>query len=129
MFTKFLEISQEDKQIFKDNIEDFKKAVNFQFQSQDSPRDFAVTPITSRYENNRRSSMFFGSPLRSPANQAQLQVLQADIVYDRELKVYSLKGLQYLAKQLQLLSSKYPGREIETAHMVSFRLRPHVIAA
>ena len=73
--------------------------------------------------------MFFGSPLRSPANQAQIQVLQADIVYDRELKVCSLEGLQYLAKQLQLLSSKYPGREIETAHMVSFSLRPHVIAA
>ena len=36
---------------------------------------------------------------------------------------------QYLAKQLQLLSSKYPGREIKTAHMVSFGLRPHVIAA
>ena len=52
MFTKFVEISQQDKQIFKDNIEEFKKSVNFQFQSEDSPRDFPETPITSRYEVN-----------------------------------------------------------------------------
>ena len=129
MFTKFLETNQQDKQLFKDSIEEFKKAVNSQLKSQDSPRDFPETPVTSRYEENRRSTMFFGSPLRSPQNQAQIQVLQADIVYDRELKVCSLEGLQYLAKQLQLLSSKYPGREIKTAHMVSFSLRPHVIAA
>ena len=50
-------------------------------------------------------------------------------MYEKELKVCSLEGLQYLAKQLQLLSSKYPGREIKTAHMVSFGLRSHVIAA
>ena len=123
MFTKFLETSQQDKQTFEDNIEEFKKAVNFQFQSQDSPRDFPEISITSRYEVNRRSSISFGSPLRSPANQAQIQVLQADIVYNRELKVCSLEGLQYLTKQLQLLSSKYPVREIKTAHMVSFSLR------
>ena len=40
-----------------------------------------------------------------------------------------LEGLQYLAKQLQLMSSKYPGRGTKTAHMVSFGLLPHVIAA
>ena len=130
MFKKFLQTSQQDKQIFKDNIEELKKAVNSQLKSQDSPRDFPETPIANTYEDNRRSSMFFGSPLHSPqSHQAQIQVLQADIVYDRELKVCLLEGLQYLAKQLQLLSSKYPGREIKTAHMVSFSLRPHVIAA
>ena len=64
MLTKFLETSQQDKQIFKDSIEEFQKAVYFQFQSQDSPRDFPETPITSRYEVNRRSSMFLGSFLR-----------------------------------------------------------------
>ena len=63
------------------------------------------------------------------AVQRQIQVLKADIVYEKELKVSSLEGLQYLSKQLQILSSKYPGREIKTAHMVSFSLRPHVIAA
>ena len=73
--------------------------------------------------------MFFGSPPYRQQNETQIQVLQADIVYEKELKVCSLEGLQYLSKQLQLLSSKYPGREIKTAHMVSFGLRPHVIAA
>ena len=94
-----------------------------------SPRDFADTPITDRYEENRRSSMFFGSPYHSPQVQQQIQVLKADILYEKELKVISLEGLQYLAKQLQLMSSKYPGREIKTAHKVSFGLRPNVIAA
>ena len=57
------------------------------------------------------------------------QDLQADIVYDKELKISSLEGLQYLSRQLQLLSSKYPGREIKMAHMVSYNLRPHVLAS
>ena len=128
MFTKFLESCQQDKQIFKDNIEEFQKAVNFQFQSQDSPCDFPEIPITSRYEVNRRSSMFWISFAESTKSSANSR-FTGDIVYDRELKVCSLEGLQYFAKQLQLLSSKYPGREIKTAHMVSFSLRPHVIAA
>ena len=51
---------------------------------------------------------------------SNIQVLQADIVYDKELRISSLEeGLQYLARQLQLLPSKYPGREIKMAHMVS----------
>ena len=95
----------------------------------DSPRDFTDTPITDRYEENRRSSMFFGSPYHSLQVQQQIQVLKVDIVYEKELKVSSLEGLQYLAKQLQLMPSKYPGREMKTAHMVSFGLRPHVKAA
>ena len=66
--------------------------------------------------------MFFRSPLHSPPDEAQIQVLQADIV-DRKLKVCSVEGLHYLATQLRLLSSKYAGREIKTAHMVSFSLR------
>ena len=40
-----------------------------------------------------------------------------------------MEGLQYLSKQVALLSSKYPNREIRVAHMVSYNLRPHVIAA
>ena len=73
--------------------------------------------------------MFFGSPYHSLQVQQQIQVLKVDIVYEKELKVSSLEGLQYLAKQLQLMPSKYPGREMKTAHMVSFGLRPHVQAA
>ena len=50
-------------------------------------------------------------------------------MYEKELKLCLLEGLQYLEEQLQLLSSKYPGRESKNAHMVSVGLRPHVIAA
>lgn len=91
------------------------------------------TPFPDRRQENRRSSsMFFGSPSngKSDANaRSQIQVLQADIIYDKELKVSSLEGLQYFAKQIALLSSKYPGREIKFAHMVAYNLRPHVVAA
>ena len=77
--------------------------------------------------------MFFGSPSiakTDPNIRSPIQVLQADIIYDkdRELKVSSLEGLQYLSKQVALLSLKYPNREIKVAHMVSYNLRPHVIA-
>ena len=120
MFTKFMDANQQDKNDFMKNIDDFKVSVNSRLGAiaNDSPRDFVDTPITDRYEENRRSSMFFGSPYHSPPVQQQIQVLKADIVYEKELKVSSLEGLQYLSKQLQILSSKYPGREIKTAHMV-----------
>ena len=90
------------------------------------------TPFPDRTKENRRSSMFFDSPsIGKPDSnsRSQIQVLQADIIYDKELKVSSLEGLQYFAKQIALLSSKYPGREIRFAHMVSYNLRPHVVAA
>jgi hypothetical protein len=90
------------------------------------------TPFPDRTKENRRSSMFFGSPSYGkpdPTSRSQIQVLQADIIYDKELKVSSLEGLQYFAKQIALLSSKYPEREIKFAHMVSYNLRPHVVAA
>ena len=73
LFAKFLETSRQDKQIFQESVEKFKKTVNFQYQPQDSPRDFPNTSITNRYEGNRRSPIFFGSPLHSPQNKAQIQ--------------------------------------------------------
>ena len=90
------------------------------------------TPFPDRTKENRRSSMFFGSPSNGkpdPTSRSQIQVLQADIIYDKELKVSSLEGLQYFAKQIAFLSSKHPRREIRFAHMVSYNLRPHVVAA
>jgi hypothetical protein len=92
--------------------------------------ELSDTPLLNRPRGSRRSSMFFGmsQPLATD-NKPNIQALQADIVYDKELKVSSLEGLQYLARQLQLLSSKYPGREIKIAHMVSYNLRPHVLAS
>ena len=131
MFTKFIEKNQRDKNDLIKNIDEFKMSGNSRLGAiaNDSPRDITDTPITDRYEENRRSSMFFGSPYHSLQVQQQIQVLKVDIVYEKELKVSSLEGLQYLAKQLQLMPSKYPGREMKTAHMVSFGLRPHVQAA
>ena len=58
----------------------------------------------------------------------QIQILQNDVVYQNELKVSSLAGLQHLAKQMQILASMYPGRDIKMSHMVSYNLRPHVVA-
>ena len=126
IFLKFLETSKQDKADLVKNIEEFKITVNSRLGENSktnsySPQNFPETPFTNRYEDNRRSSMFFGSPPHRQQNESQIQVLQADIVYEKELKVCSLEGLQYLAKQLQLLSSKYPGRKIQTAHTTCSR--------
>jgi hypothetical protein len=106
---------------------------------QNSPNvmDQTQTPFPDRSEPNRRSTIFFGgstpaynslSPNAPPQTQPQIQILQNDIVYKNELTVSSLAGLQYLAKQMQLLASAYPNREIKMSHMVSYNLRPHVVA-
>ena len=78
MFTKFIEANQQDKNDLIKNIDEFKMSVNS--LANDSLRDFAGTPITDRYEENRRSSMFFGSSYHSPQVQQQIQVLKADIL-------------------------------------------------
>ena len=141
MFAQFL-ISSNDNQLRNRNdIEELRDAImDIKTSTRQSPirEDFPDTPILDRDRFSRRSSMFFGmsqlppSPLEptsyKPTKQ-NIQVLQADIVYDKELKVSSLEGLQYLARQLQFLSSRYPGREIKMAHMVSYNLRSHVLAA
>ena len=51
------------------------------------------------------------------------------MLFMREKKVSSLEGLRYLDKQYQILSSKYPGRLIQLAQMVSFNLRESVIGS
>ena len=143
IFTQFLTSNND---IQKRNLVEMKElreaiiAINKSIQQQDSPtRDQSIdTPFPDRGRGNRRSSMFFGIPRPSTSPletfavtppKSNIQVLQADIVYDKELKVNSLEGLQYLARQLQLLSFKYPGRGIKMAHMVSYHLRPHVLAS
>ena len=97
-----------------------------------SPMSSHDSSIINRGPTNRRTSMFFGSPiLNSVENISKLtgQVLQHDIVYDTELKVSSLAGLQCLSKQRQILSTKYPNHQISLARMVSYNLRQHVLAA
>ena len=102
--------------------------------SANSVNNSPQTPFLDRRKQTRRRSMFFGSPgfdKNEDNVRSQIQLLQADIVYneDKELKVSSLEDPQYLAKQIALLSSTYPNRELKIAHMVSYNLRPHVVAA
>ena len=130
MFKQFMKSSQEDRIRNSNEFTELRSAIAL--ISRGSPQISLDSPIPDRANANRRSSIFFGSPLpkeRESTTKTQIQVLQADIIYDKELKVSSLEGLQYLAKQLQLFTSKYPGREVRTAHMVAFSLRPHVIAS
>jgi hypothetical protein len=101
----------------RDEVSDLKSSL-IQMSATSSPA--SISPP-------KKSSFFFGTSDAVP--RPSIQVLQTDIVYDKELKVCSLEGMQYLAKQLQLLSSKYPGRDLKLSHMVSFSLRPHVVAA
>ena len=127
MFTQFMETSIHDRNSLKKGMEDMRASINS--KTRDSPRESVETPIANRYEDNRRSSMFFGSPHHSPPYQPQIQILQSDIVYNREVQHSSLEGLQHLSKQLQIMSSKYPGREIQIGHMIAPSLRHHIIAA
>lgn len=127
MFAQFLISSKDnhsrnctDIQVLRDEILELKNSDDLS-----SVRDeLSDTPMLNRPRGGRRSSMFFGmfQPSSSPLgpttdSKPNIQVLQADIAYDKELKVSSLESFQYLARQLQLLSSKYPGREIKIAHM------------
>ena len=114
-------------------ISDLRSSIDV-LKARDSPSYPIQTPFPDRREGNRRSSMFFGTPSNNKSDtneRPQIQVLQTDIIYDRErdLKVSSLEGLQYLAKQIALLSTKYPNREIKIANMVAYNLRPHIVAA
>jgi hypothetical protein len=115
----------------KEDIADLRSAVTL-LTNRETPQKSADSPVIDRTGFNRRSSMFFGSPsIRDYQgdSKTKIQILQNDIVYEKELKISSLEGLQYLSKQMQILSSKYPGREIKMSHMVSYSLRPHVIHA
>ena len=82
MFTKFIETNQQDKNDLIRNIDEFKLSVGAIVN--DSPRDCVDTPITDKYEENRRSFMFFGSPYHSPQGQQQIQVLRDDIVHRKK---------------------------------------------
>ena len=101
----------------------------------DSPNlsDHSKASIPDRSKTTRRSTIFFGgsTPMyNKPISDImpQIQILQNDVVYQNELKVSSLAGLQHLSKQMQILASMYPGRDIKMSHMVSYNLRPHVVA-
>ena len=137
MITSFCQQSVKDQEDNRAAISELRSAMASLSKQPPQETSFSLDEAESPYEDrskgNRRSTIFFGqssptSEKQSLSQQSRIQVLQTDIVYDKELKVSSLEGLQYLAKQMQLLASKYPGREIKMAHMVAFNLRPHVVA-
>jgi hypothetical protein len=73
-----------------------------------SSKEMPTTPTNDNdafFDNRsdkRRSSIFFGSPLKfeEETDSNKIQELQSDIVYEKELKISSLEGLQYLSNQL-----------------------------
>ena len=102
-----------------------------------SPASFSQhdqTTFPDRQSDNRRTSMFLGSPLSNNSDQStdhikpQIAFIQSQVVYDVELKVSSLSGLRFLFQQQQRLATKYPHSEILISHMVSFPLRQNVLA-
>ena len=145
MFGAFLESNQEERARNRQEFSELRSIItslNKESTGELHNPDTAqapMTPFPNRSRDNRRSSaIFFGSPnayvdsdsdSNSHTKTNHIQVLQADIIYDKELKVVSLEGLQYLAKQISLLGNKYPGREIRTPHMVHYNLRPHIVAS
>jgi hypothetical protein len=136
MIKQFITYSTAAREADRQDIAELRLSVQSILQGSPSKQDddSVQTPPPDRRKQTRRTSMFFGSPgfdKQDASQRSQIQVLQADIIYDKnnELKVSSLEGLQYLAKQIALISSIYPNREIKIAHMVSYNLRPHVVAA
>ena len=138
MFAQFLIKSQEDRSQASEDIEQIRSIIQPGSKANSpsvSVGSFQNNSTQDRRAETRRSSMFFGSssPFQDPeqAQRQHIQILQADVIYEREkeLKVSSLEGLRYLDKQYQILSSKYPGRLIQLAHMVSFNLRESVIGS
>ena len=142
MFNDFYEKTKADKEENRLQFAELRTAISAlsnPVMSQPSPidspnlSDHLKTSIPDRSKTNRRSTIFFGgsTPMyNKPTSDImpQIQILQNDVVYQNELKVASLSGLQHLAKQMQILASMYPGRDIKMSHMVSYNLRPHVVA-
>ena len=115
LLSAFIAVSKEDKQRYKDDIEELRSAVTL-LNNRETPEKSADSSITDRTGVNRRSSMFFGSPNAHnyrTDSKTQIQILQNDVVYEKELKISSLEGLQYLSKQMQILGSKYPSRDVK----------------
>ena len=136
MFTTFMATSVEERKKTSIAIERLNEHLNNNDirSKSESPSDSMRSFLPEKRLDDRRTSIFFGrTPHRDSEAEQQnnIQVLQADIVYekDKELRVVSLEGLQYLHKQKQILSSRYPNREVRLAHMISFNLRPVILAA
>jgi hypothetical protein len=96
MFNQFIVTTAEERKLDRDEFAELKSKVAIL----DSPVNSKDSPI-DRSATSRRSSMFFGLPIPSfpdredTPNRPQIQILQADIVYEKELKVscYILRSM------------------------------------
>ena len=101
LFTSFMETSSEDRKktsLANDRINEHMNN-NYIGSKSESPSDSMRSFLPEKRLDDRRTSMFFG--YQEGEQQNNILVLQADIVYekDKELRVVSLEGLQYLHKQ------------------------------
>lgn len=156
MISKIQRDHEEERLTHQLDISELKQQIS-EHSTPSSTSDQLTTP-PDRRQTTRRTSIFFAAPsanefyvapgstrtsvpkqpmLGSPSLNPYvnptvppvIQVLQADITYDNQLKVISLEGLTYLSKQQQLLLSRYPGRQIKIAHMVSIPLRQDIVSS
>ena len=156
MISKIQRDHEEERLTHQLDISELKQQIS-EYSTPSSTSDQLTTP-PDRRQTTRRTSIFFSAPSASefyvapgsvrtsvpkppllgspslnpyvnPTVPPVIQVLQADITYDNQLKVTSLEGLTYLSKQLQLLLSRHPGRQIKIAHMVSIPLRQNIVSS
>jgi hypothetical protein len=136
MFELFLLNNAKDKEELRNQRNQDQIDLNERFDSltaNNIPDDF--TPVLDRSGKDRRSSMFFGddhhTPLRAPTRTSpdDRYTLQTEIIYDNPMNTCSLDGLQHFSNQLELLHSKYEGRDLKHTLMVKPTLRPHILFA
>ena len=109
MFSRFLISSSETRANNRADINELKDAIKAITRS--SPQSLiGDESMDTPLPVSRRSSMFFGNSQNPSTPQisdkllidtpfrSNTQVLQADIIYTKELKVSSFEGLQYLAR-------------------------------
>jgi hypothetical protein len=98
MITSFCQQSVKDQEDNRAAISELRSAISALSKQPPQETSFSLDEAESPYEDrsksNRRSTIFFGqsSPTRekqSPTQQPRIQVLQTDIVYDKELKISS----------------------------------------
>ena len=102
MITSFCRQSVKDQEENRAAISELRSSIASLSKQPPQETSFSLdemeSPYQDRLKGNRRSTIFFGqsSPTgekQSPSQQSRIQVLQTDIVYDKELKVSSLEGL------------------------------------
>ena len=132
MFAQFLIKSQEDCSKASEDIDQIRSIIQpgqKTYSPSVSVGSFQDNSIQDRRAETRRSSIVLRLfKILSKPKDNRFRFFK-QMLFMREKKVSSLEGLRYLDKQYQILSSKYPGRLIQLAQMVSFNLRESVIGS